>query len=59
MLGVSEWRDIFAPQGRFLNEGETIRRLAYAKTLYTVAEEGVEAFYKVKSFNESPKKQFI
>jgi len=49
MLGTPEWSSIFTPNGQFLDEGEVIRRTAYAQTLHAVAEHGSEAFYSVGS----------
>lgn len=46
MLGNPDWRDIFAPNGVFLKEGEMIRRANYSRTLATIATEGADAFYK-------------
>lgn len=46
MLGNPDWRDIFAPNGVFLKEGEIIRRTNYSRTLATIATEGADAFYK-------------
>ena len=41
-----DWKPIFAPNGRLLEEGEIIRNVNYSKTLATVATQGVDAFYK-------------
>lgn len=46
MLTEPDWRAIFAPDGRLLAEGDTIRRLNLSRTLETLAEEGPGAFYK-------------
>ena len=48
------WRDIFAPGGELLREGETIHRTALSRTLAAIAEGGADAFYKVYSrFSEN------
>lgn len=47
MLENPDWSSVFAPEGRFLKEGELIQRTNYSRTLTTVAEEGADAFYKV------------
>ncbi|KAH7888834.1 gamma-glutamyltranspeptidase [Phlebopus sp. FC_14] len=46
MLNDEDWRAIFAPEGKLLLHGETIRRTNYSRTLATIATEGPEAFYK-------------
>ncbi|KAG6862259.1 hypothetical protein C0995_002190 [Termitomyces sp. Mi166 len=46
MLNNPDWKEIFAPQGVLLREGETIRRTNLARTLQIIAEEGSDAFYK-------------
>ncbi|KAG7449552.1 gamma-glutamyltranspeptidase [Guyanagaster necrorhizus] len=46
MLGNPDWRDIFAPNGVLLKEGEMIRRTNYSRTLATIATGGADAFYK-------------
>ncbi|TEB06228.1 gamma-glutamyltranspeptidase [Coprinellus micaceus] len=46
MLENSDWSDVFAPEGRFLKEGEVIRRVNLSRTLATIAEDGPDAFYK-------------
>ncbi|KAJ2918019.1 hypothetical protein MD484_g2380, partial [Candolleomyces efflorescens] len=46
MLKNPDWNVIFAPEGRFLKEGETIRRTNLSRTLATIAKEGPDAFYK-------------
>lgn len=43
----SIWRDIFAPNGSPLKEGELIRRTSYSQTLEAIASHGPDAFYKV------------
>jgi gamma-glutamyltranspeptidase/glutathione hydrolase/leukotriene-C4 hydrolase len=47
MLGNPDWSAVFAPRGRFLREGEVVRRTNYSRTLATIASEGPDAFYKV------------
>ncbi|KAH6913849.1 gamma-glutamyltranspeptidase [Coprinopsis sp. MPI-PUGE-AT-0042] len=46
MLENPDWSSIFAPDGRFLNEGEIIRRTNLSRTLEKVAEHGADGFYK-------------
>ncbi|KAG1900607.1 gamma-glutamyltranspeptidase [Suillus fuscotomentosus] len=46
ILPKEDWRAIFAPEGRMLFEGETIRRTNYSRTLATIASEGPNVFYK-------------
>ncbi|KAF7376135.1 hypothetical protein MSAN_00028400 [Mycena sanguinolenta] len=46
MLGNPDWSAVFTPRGRFLREGEVIRRTNYSRTLATIASEGPDAFYK-------------
>ncbi|KAJ7287545.1 gamma-glutamyltranspeptidase [Mycena rebaudengoi] len=46
MLHNPDWSAIFAPGGRFLREGEVIRRTNLSRTLATIASEGADAFYK-------------
>ena len=46
MLNEPDWSAIFAPSGRLLREGDTIRRENLSRTLYTIAEQGPDAFYK-------------
>ncbi|CAK5268338.1 unnamed protein product [Mycena citricolor] len=45
MLSNPDWSAIFAPNGRFLEEGETIRRTNYSQTLAAIAAEGPDALY--------------
>ncbi|KAI0030947.1 gamma-glutamyltranspeptidase [Vararia minispora EC-137] len=45
MLGSKDWRDIFAPEGAILTEGDILRRTNLSRTLATIAEHGPEAFY--------------
>jgi len=47
MLDDPDWNVTFAPNGKLLEEGEILRRPAFAKTLERIAKEGVEAFYMV------------
>jgi len=47
MLNNPDWRAIFAPEGRLLQEGELIRRANLSRTLATIAQEGADAFYHV------------
>lgn len=42
------WKEIFAPEGCLLHEGDIIRRTALSRTLATIAAEGPDAFYKVQ-----------
>lgn len=46
MLEEEDWKAMFAPEGRLLVEGETLRREAYAQTLERIGREGVDVFYK-------------
>ncbi|KAM0789373.1 hypothetical protein ACM66B_000203 [Microbotryomycetes sp. NB124-2] len=46
MLDEDEWRELFAPDGRLLVQGETLKREAYAQTLERISKEGVDVFYK-------------
>lgn len=46
MLSQPVWSNIFAPKGRLLKAGQTLRRPAYAKTLTTIGEKGAAAFYE-------------
>jgi hypothetical protein len=48
LMTLPDWRPIFAPKGKLLREGDLISRDALARTLQTIAEEGPEAFYKVR-----------
>jgi gamma-glutamyltranspeptidase / glutathione hydrolase / leukotriene-C4 hydrolase len=47
MLNNPDWSAIFAPQGRFLREGEIIRRTNLSRTLASIAQEGADALYQV------------
>lgn len=47
MLNNPDWSVIFAPQGRFLREGEIIRRTNLSRTLAIIAQEGADALYQV------------
>jgi len=46
MLDNEDWSAVFAPEGKLLLQGETIRRTNYSRTLEKIANEGPEAFYK-------------
>ncbi|KAF9244887.1 gamma-glutamyltranspeptidase [Melanogaster broomeanus] len=46
MLNNEDWRAVFAPDGKLLLQGETIRRTNYSRTLARIAAEGPNAFYK-------------
>lgn len=46
MTGSQDWSDIFAPDGRILQEGETIRRTNLSRTLDLIAREGAKGFYQ-------------
>jgi len=50
MLDNEDWSAVFAPEGKLLLQGETIRRTNYSRTLETIANEGPEAFYKVRFY---------
>ncbi|KAI0630189.1 gamma-glutamyltranspeptidase [Trametes polyzona] len=45
MLNHPDWRPIFAPEGRLLQAGDTIRRTNLSRTLTAIAEGGADAFY--------------
>jgi len=47
MTGTRDWSDIFAPNGRILQEGETIYRTNLSRTLDIIAREGANGFYQV------------
>lgn len=47
MLNDADWQAIFAPRGVLLKEGDPIHRNNLARTLSVIAEQGVDAFYKV------------
>lgn len=51
MLEEPDWSQIFAPNGRLLEEGELIRRTNLSRTLQTIADEGPNAFYTVIRFH--------
>ncbi|KAF8331090.1 gamma-glutamyltranspeptidase [Cantharellus anzutake] len=44
ILDDPDWATTFAPNGKFLEEGDVLRRPAFAKTLESIAD-GVEPFY--------------
>lgn len=43
-----DWIPTFAPSGTILQEGQWISRRNLSRTLYTIAEEGADAFYTVR-----------
>lgn len=48
ILKEDDWSKIFAPEGKMLQAGETLRREAYALTLEKIGREGADVFYKVR-----------
>ncbi|KAH7906765.1 gamma-glutamyltranspeptidase [Hygrophoropsis aurantiaca] len=46
ILGNPDWREIFAPQGRILHFGETVRRATFANTLAAIAAGQDNLFYE-------------
>ncbi|KAJ7178528.1 gamma-glutamyltranspeptidase [Mycena crocata] len=46
MLENPDWSAVFAPGGRFLREGEVIKRSNLSRTLAMIASDGPDAFYK-------------
>ena len=50
MLKNPDWSAIFAPNGKILKAGETIRRTNLSRTLSIIAREGVDAFYKACAY---------
>ncbi|KAJ3763591.1 nucleophile aminohydrolase [Lentinula raphanica] len=46
MLNDPDWSPIFAPHGVMLKEGELIQRRNLSRTLYTIASQGPDSFYK-------------
>ena len=46
MTGTQDWSDIFAPNGRILQEGEAIYRTNLSRTLDIIAREGANGFYQ-------------
>jgi len=52
MLNNPDWSAIFAPQGKFLCEGEMMRRTNLSRTLAAIAQEGADALYHVLVFFE-------
>ena len=47
LLNNPDWSAIFAPEGRLLTAGDTIKRTNLSRTLSYIAEHGPDAFYKV------------
>lgn len=45
MKSNSQWKAIFMNQGKFLAEGDEIKRPLLARTLRILADEGADAFY--------------
>jgi gamma-glutamyltranspeptidase / glutathione hydrolase / leukotriene-C4 hydrolase len=57
MHNMPDWKEVFAPKGCLLREGEIIKRTALSRTLAKIAEEGPDAFYTVGcGFPESRQK---
>lgn len=48
MLDSPTWKEVYAPRGYLAVEGDWIKREAYGRTLETVAQKGVDAFYNGK-----------
>ncbi|THH27848.1 hypothetical protein EUX98_g6344 [Antrodiella citrinella] len=46
MLNSPDWKAIFAPEGRLLQEGELVHRTNYSRTLSVIASQGADGFYK-------------
>jgi len=46
MTGTQDWSDIFAPNGRILQEGEIICWTNLSRTLDVIAKEGAKGFYQ-------------
>jgi gamma-glutamyltranspeptidase/glutathione hydrolase/leukotriene-C4 hydrolase len=46
MLDNPTWAAVYAPRGYLLVEGDYVQRLAYGKTLETIAKRGPAAFYE-------------
>lgn len=46
MKDEEDWAEMFMKDGEFLQEGEVVRREAYAGTLEAIAKEGADVFYK-------------
>ena len=62
LMGDPLWQALFAPHGKLLKAGDTIRRINYSRTLSIIAEEGPDAFYEVKSILSNvinPKQSFL
>lgn len=45
ILNDSNFKEVFAPKGSLLKEGDMIYRKLYAKTLQSIADEGPDVFY--------------
>jgi len=46
MTGTKDWSDIFAPNDRILQEGESIYRRNLSRTLDIIAREGASGLYQ-------------
>ncbi|GAA6061308.1 hypothetical protein JCM10212_005422 [Sporobolomyces blumeae] len=46
MKDEDDWSDMFMNDGEFLQEGDVVRREAYADTLDAIAKDGADVFYK-------------
>jgi hypothetical protein len=54
MLHNPDWKEIFAPHGVLLREGEIIRRTNYSRTLEAIGAGGAAVFYNVRFVYERP-----
>ena len=50
MLNNPDWSAIFAPNGKILKAGDTIRLTNLSRTLSIIAREGADAFYKARTY---------
>ena len=46
LLQHPDWRQVFAPDGVLLREGDKIRTVNLSRTLGLIAERGADAFYQ-------------
>ncbi|OBZ91543.1 Gamma-glutamyltranspeptidase 1 [Choanephora cucurbitarum] len=45
---LTEWSEVYMPEGKPVKEGDIVRRPTLANTLETIAKEGADAFYRGK-----------